>query len=154
MFIVRLYQQVFLAALMLPSALNAQALSSAHVDISVVIPPVVQVLQDMHPLNLATGMPQNNVLSVQQRLIVFSNLKSGLCVTLQQTSEQVEKWSVELTPATEGVSVTAMENGSYSVCTKYIGKKNIDLQHSFAFKANSPLFSALRWPIVWSIASP
>lgn len=143
-----------LAALMLPFAVSAQTSSSASVDITVVVPPVTQVLQDMHPLNLATGMPENGVLSATQRLVVFSNLKSGFCITLQQASMTIDTWNVEPTTATDGVNLTLMGTGGYLLCSKTIGEKTIDLQHTFKLKTGTPLFSAFPWPISWSIVSP
>ena len=154
MFTPRLSKRTFLAALMLPFAVGAQTVSSASVDIRVVVPPVMQVLQDMHPLNLATGMPDNGVFSSTQRLVVFSNLKSGFCITLQQASIKIDKWSVEPTTTTNGVTLTSMASSGYLLCSKALGRQTIDLQHTFKLKTGTPLFSAFPWPISWSIASP
>ena len=119
-----------------------------------VVLPVIKVIEDAHTLNAAKGTTGKRAFSATQRLVVFSNLSNGFCVTLEQTSAQVGKWSVELAPTTESVKLTSTEAGGYSLCAKSIGRKTIDLQHNFVLTPGKPVLEVFNWPVVWNIASP
>jgi hypothetical protein len=115
--------------------------ASAALDFRIIIPPVMQVLENNHPSEL---MPDAaGALSGQQRLVVVSNMKRGFCVSLRMAEPQRAGWRLEQSDAASGVNLQPVQDG-YRLCTSKPGRYTLQLQHEFV--AN-PLLSAQRWPV-------
>lgn len=114
--------------------------ASATLNFRIVIPPVMRVLENSHPEQLATG--EDGALSAQQRLVVVSNMKRGFCVTLRQADPQLSGWRLQ-TAQEGGVSLSPVADG-YRLCTARAGRYTLLLQHQFD---TSETATALRWPV-------
>ncbi len=116
--------------------------ASASVDIRIVVPPVMQVLENSHPSLL--GVPVDGQWNAQQKLVVVSTMKRGFCVSLRLATPQVEGWQLQ-TLQGGGTTLSAVADG-YRLCTARAGRYTLLLQHAFA--ADTPLAGdALRWPV-------
>jgi len=116
--------------------------ASASVDIRIVVPPVMQVLENSHPVLL--GAPVDGQWSAQQKLVVMSTMKRGFCVTLRLATPQVDGWQLESLQEA-GATLTAVADG-YRLCTARAGRYTLLLQHAFA--TGNPLAGdALHWPV-------
>lgn len=116
--------------------------ASASVDIRIVIPPVMQVIENTHPTQL--GMPVNGEWSAQQKLVVHSTMKRGFCVTLRLAAPQVEGWRLQ-TAQQGGTTLSEVADG-YRVCTARPGRHTLLLQHAFATESTA-IHPALGWPV-------
>lgn len=114
--------------------------ASATLNFRIVIPPVMRVLENSHPEQLATG--EDGAVSAQQRLVVLSNMKGGFCVTLRQTDPRLSGWRLDTAPE-GGVSLHPVADG-YRLCTERAGRYTLLLQHRFDAR---PTDAALRWPV-------
>jgi len=116
--------------------------ASASVDIRIVVPPVMQVLENSHPVQL--GVSVDGQWSAQQKLVVMSTMKRGFCVTLRLATPQVDGWQLQSLHE-GGATLSAVADG-YRLCTARAGRYTLLLQHAFA--ADNPLtVDALRWPV-------
>jgi len=116
--------------------------ASASVDIRIVVPPVMQVLENSHPAQL--GLPVDGQWHAQQKLVVVSTMKRGFCVTLRLATPQVNDWQLR-TLLEGGATLDAVADG-YRLCTERAGRYTLLLQHAFA--TETPLDgNALRWPV-------
>ncbi|PKO69992.1 MAG: hypothetical protein CVU22_02875 [Betaproteobacteria bacterium HGW-Betaproteobacteria-16] len=116
--------------------------TSASVDIRIVVPPVMQVLENSHPEQL--GVSEDGQWSAQQKLVVMSTMKRGFCVTLRLATPQVNDWQLQ-TSQEGGTTLNPLADG-YRLCTTRAGRYTLLLQHAFA--ANNALSGeALRWPV-------
>lgn len=115
--------------------------ASATLNFRIVIPPVMRVLENSHPDQLAVDA--SGVPSAQQRLVVVSNMKGGFCVTLRQTDPHLSGWKLQ-TAQDSGVSLSPVADG-YRLCTARAGRTTLLLQHQF--NASETATTALRWPV-------
>ncbi len=116
--------------------------ASATLNFRIVIPPLMRVLENSHPEQLAAS--ENGALSALQRLVVVSNLKRGFCVTLRQTHPQLSGWRLQ-TAQEGGVSLSPVADG-YRLCTARAGRYTLLLQHEFPALADADA-DGLRWPV-------
>lgn len=116
--------------------------ASASVDIRIVVPPVMQVLENSHPTQL--GVAVDGQWNAQQKLVVMSTMKRGFCVTLRLATPQVDDWQLQ-TPQEGGATLSAVTDG-YRLCTARAGRYTLLLQHAFAADSASS-GEALRWPV-------
>lgn len=116
--------------------------SSASVDIRIIVPPVMQVLENTHPSQL--GVAVDGQWNAQQKLVVMSTMKRGFCVTLRLATPQVDDWQLN-TLVESGATLDAVADG-YRLCTARAGRYTLLLQHAFAAD-NAPSGEALRWPV-------
>lgn len=116
--------------------------ASASVDIRIIIPPVMEVIENTHPSQL--GMPVDGEWSAQQKLVVHSTMKRGFCVTLRLAAPQVEGWRLQ-TIQQSGTTLSEIADG-YRVCTTRPGRYTLLLQHAFATD-NMAVAPALGWPV-------
>lgn len=116
--------------------------SSASVDIRIVVPPVMQVLENSHPAQL--GVSEDGQWSAQQKLVVMSTMKRGFCVTLRLATPQVNDWQLQ-TSQEGGTTLNPLADG-YRLCTARAGRYTLLLQHAFAAD-NALSGEALRWPV-------
>ncbi|MDO8903127.1 hypothetical protein [Hydrogenophaga sp.] len=116
--------------------------ASASVDIRIIVPPVMQVLENTHPEQL--GVAVDGQWSAQQKLVVMSTMKRGFCVTLRLATPQVEGWQLHSLQQ-GGVTLSTVADG-YQVCTARAGRYTLLLQHAFAAES-TVAGDALRWPV-------
>lgn len=116
--------------------------TSASVDIRIVVPPVMQVLENTHPSQL--GVAVDGQWNAQQKLVVMSTMKRGFCVTLRLATPQVNDWQLQ-TPQEGGATLSPLADG-YRLCTARAGRYTLLLQHAFAAD-NAFSGEALRWPV-------
>lgn len=110
--------------------------SSARLDFRIVIPPVMQVVENSHPAQIEGDRP------VEQRLVVLSNMRNGFCARLRLTDPQVTGWQLQAEQV-GGVTVQAV-TGGYHLCASHPGRYTLRLQHDFGHDAQQ---AALAWPV-------
>ncbi len=115
--------------------------ASATLNLRIVIPPVMRVLENSHPDRVA--FDEGGRLRAQQRLVVLSNMKGGFCVTLRQTDPQLSGWKLQ-TAQDSGVSLSPVVDG-YRLCTARAGRYTLVLEHQFDTIPTAT--AALRWPV-------
>ena len=116
--------------------------ASASLRIQIVIPPIMRVLENSHPVQLEPVVGGD--WSAEQRLVVLSNMKRGFCVTLRMNTSDVEAWRLQ-TEQSGGITLSPVSDG-YRVCTPRPGRYTLLLQHEFEASGNSGMQS-LRWPV-------
>jgi len=139
---VRLTGAVAAIALLLapPSAVAEAALvagrgsASASLDFRIIIPAIMRVVENSHPVRIDGSEP------VEQRLVVLSNMKHGFCANLRPSDPRLQGWQMTA-DATAGVTLQAMADG-YRLCAHRPGRYTLRLQHDFG-----PQSHALAWPI-------
>ena len=115
--------------------------ASATLNFRIVIPPVMRVLENSHPLQI--DPEADGSLSAQQRLVVMSNMKRGFCVTLRLADPALDDWQLTTAPQS-GVQLSPVADG-YRLCSNRPGRYTLLLQHQFG---SSPASSnALNWPV-------
>ena len=126
--------------------------ASASIDIRIVVPAVMQVLENSHPSQL--GAAVDGRWTAQQTLVVHSTMKRGFCVSLRLAAPQVAGWRLD-TAQQGGTTLTPVADG-YRLCTSRPGRHTLTLQHAFASapgSANPPsadlsgLPPSLSWPV-------
>lgn len=122
--------------------------ASASVDIRIVVPPVMQVLENSHPSLL--GVPVDGQWNAQQKLVVVSTMKRGFCVSLRLDAPQVEGWQLQ-TLQEGGTTLSAVADG-YRLCTARAGRYTLLLKHAFA-AGGTLAADDLRWPVRTDLAA-
>lgn len=117
--------------------------ASATVRIRVVIPPVVRVLQDLHPISL--DVANNDRLRAEQRLVVSTNLRQGFCLDLQKHVRPDTEWNVQAIGG-DAVVITA-QDGGYRLCGDRQGVYTLVLQHEFQLAGSLGDGGTLAWPV-------
>lgn len=136
------------AASMGESARTSTALSaSATLDIRIVVPPVIRVLENSHPQLLDTSA--DGEASAQQRLVVLSTMKRGFCVSLRRTAPQLGTWAVQTAPQS-GIQLSPATDG-YRLCGTRPGRYTVLLQHRFGTSDSGA--NALNWPVQTDISA-
>ncbi|QHE88533.1 hypothetical protein [Hydrogenophaga sp. BPS33] len=129
------------------SALTTQGSASASLQLRIIIPPVMRVMENSHPQLLDTSV--GGEASAEQRLVVQSNMKRGFCVSLRRAAPQLGAWDLQTTPQS-GVQLSALPDG-YRVCGTRPGHYTLVLQHRFAISERH--IEALRWPVQTDISA-
>lgn len=131
------------AALLLPASGLAESRfappgqgASASLNIRIIIPAVMQVLENSHPSQLEGDQP------FEQRLVVLSNMRHGFCAILRLNDTAVDGWRLQAEEVS-GVSVQAVADG-YRLCTRQPGRYTLRLRHEFGARAEQ---TALGWPV-------
>jgi len=132
-----------LALLLAPAPGAAEAVlvtgagkASAALNFRVVIPPVMRVIENSHPMQIDGAQP------VEQRLVVLSNMKHGFCASLRLNDPQLTGWRLK-TEETAGVTLQPLADG-YRLCANRPGRFTLRLQHEFA---PGPFQAAQTWPV-------
>ncbi|MDP1780305.1 MAG: hypothetical protein Q8L18_00315, partial [Hydrogenophaga sp.] len=99
--------------------------ASASIDIRIVVPPIMRVLENSHPVQLVPVVGGD--WSAEQRLVVLSNMRRGFCVTLRMNTSDVEAWRLQ-TEQTGGITLNPVSDG-YRLCTPRPGRYTLLLQH-------------------------
>jgi len=121
--------------------------ASAALDFRIVIPPVMQVLENSHPRQLEAFAAGEA--SALQRLVVVSNLKRGFCVSLQQDAAPPGTWEVQTAPQS-GMQLSLVANG-YRLCGSKPGRYTVLIQHRF--RSSDASVNALNWPVRTDISA-
>ena len=117
--------------------------SGSHLDFRIHVPAVARLETNQHPLQLVADDRDLGMHRAEQNLVVFSNLKRGLCMQLRLALPQVSGWQVQLAdPAS--ASLTALGSDSYRLCTQRIGRTSIALVHRFAATGQ---VQPMPWPV-------
>jgi len=82
--------------------------SSTELELRIIIPQFIRVLENSHPVVLDADADGD--WSAQQRLVVVSNMKRGFCVTLRMSAPEVDAWRLH-TPQSGGITLDAMHDG-------------------------------------------
>ncbi len=122
--------------------------ASASIDIRIVVPPIMRVLENSHPSQLVPVVGGD--WSAEQRLVVLSTMKRGFCVTLRMNTSDVEAWRLQ-TEQSGGVTLSPVSDG-YRLCTPRPGHYTLLLQHEFEASGNGDMQS-LRWPVQTDITA-
>ncbi len=123
--------------------------ASASLNFKIVIPAVMRLLENSHPQQLTVGPDGRS--SGQQRLVVMSNLKRGICITLRRPPGTEGQWQLRQLDNSP-VYLQAVSHG-YKVCTTRPGRYTLELEHQFTPSApQSPAagantFASLPWPV-------
>lgn len=117
--------------------------SSASLDFRIVIPPVMQLLENSHPALLEPAA--SGARNAQQRLVVVSNMKHGFCVTMRLEAPQVHAWRLRAARPSDGVSLQAVIDG-YRLCSARLGHYTLLLQHEFD-ETTDEAAKAMPWPV-------
>jgi hypothetical protein len=122
--------------------------TSASVDIRVIVPPVMQVIENSHPTQL--GVPVDGQWSARQKLVVHSTMKRGFCVSLRLAAVEVEGWRLRATTQGERSATLQAVADGYRVCTDRAGRYTLVLEHAFATEratSGAAPPPALGWPV-------
>lgn len=125
----------------------SQGKAGAALDIRIIIPPVMQLLENSHPLQLDSLT--NGKVSAQQRLVVLSNMRGGFCVSLRRAAPQLGSWELQTTPQ-NGIQLSPAADG-YTLCGTRPGRYTVLLQHHFGTSDSTA--NALRWPVQTDISA-
>jgi len=129
------------------SLLTSQKSASASVDIRIIVPPIMRVLENSHPMQL--GPVIGGDWSAEQRLVVLSTMKRGFCITLRMNTPEVDTWRLK-TEQTGGITLSPVNDG-YRLCTARAGRYTLLLQHDFEAAEN--VTESLRWPVQTDITA-
>ncbi len=131
------------------SMVTSRGNASAALDFRIIIPPVMRVLENSHPVVL--DAEANGDWSAQQRLVVMSNLKRGFCVTLRMSAPEVDAWRLRAVQG-DGLNFSAVDDG-YRLCAERAGRYTLLLDHEFDAAARPSGAGPLRWPVQTDIAA-
>lgn len=130
------------------SVLVHQGSPGAALDFRIIIPPVMRVLENSHPVSL--NAEANGDWSAQQRLVVVSNMKRGFCVTLRMSAPEVDTWRLRMAQEA-GTTLSPVSDG-YRLCAPRAGSYTLLLEHEFDATGQSTS-GALRWPVQTDITA-
>jgi len=148
----RLVSPLICLGLLLFSTATAQAESSmglhggsasASVHIRVVVPPVVRVLQDLHP-RLLEVTPEER-LRAEQKLVVSTNMRRGFCLDLRNNVSPASHWRLRLVGG-DAVEITPQGDG-YRLCGSRQGLYTLVLEHDFLPSKPEGIGPGVPWPI-------
>jgi hypothetical protein len=141
------------------SALAHEALSTdghhaaAAINFAVVIPAVLRILENSHPLSLPVADRPDAHISVSQRLVLLSTLGKGFCMELQ-LRQQLTDWQLRVSGSAGARIETSA--GGYRLCVGRAGRYEVMLQHDFTLNdsARASQAAVLDWPVLVSLATP
>lgn len=122
--------------------------ASATLNFRIVIPPVMRVMENSHPLQLDADA--GGALSAEQRLVVLSNMKRGFCVSLRLAAPGVDRWQLSTAPD-NGMNLSPVGDG-YRLCSTRPGRYTLVLQHRFDVAAPGQP-DGLHWPVQTEIVA-
>lgn len=152
--------------LLVPAWAHANQASSADgqpvtaaVNVSIVIPPVLRILENSHPLALPPLDALDTLAahtSALQRMVLVSTLGKGFCMDLRLSQLQISDWQLKIS-GTAGTWLEPVTEG-YRLCAARAGRYELTLQHDFFLKEKDQRrtdpSTALAWPVYVSFALP
>jgi hypothetical protein len=135
-----------------PSADGRQ--TSSSLDFRIIIPAVLQVVENSYPLQLPAADAQTGRISAVQHLVLLSTLRKGFCMELRLAQPRMTGWQLQAS-GSAGIQVQPSSDGGYRVCASRAGRYNIALQHAFSLKDNvsANAAPALSWPVYMDLAA-
>lgn len=124
--------------------------SSAALDFQVIIPQVLRILENSHPMALPPPDRQTSRISALQRLVLVSTLRGGFCMDLQMAGQQLSDWQVQISTGTGTWLQRA--SGGWQLCTARAGRYDVALQHDF--NAVGSTDQTRGWPVLVSLTTP
>jgi hypothetical protein len=143
------------------SALAREALSTdghppagTAINFAIIIPAVLRILENSHPLSLPVANTPDAHISVSQRLVLVSTLGKGFCMDLQLSQQHLTDWQLRVSGST-GTRIEPSAGG-YRLCIGRAGRYEMVLQHDFHLKdgPRADPAPALGWPVHISLAAP
>lgn len=129
---------------------------SAALNITIVIPAVLRVLENTHPLSLTPADALTARTSAVQRMVLVSTLGKGFCMDLRLNRQQITDWKLSISGST-GAWLEPAAAG-YRLCAARAGRYNVALQHDFVLaerdRGPAGLAKVLDWPVAMSFAAP
>lgn len=126
--------------------------ASARLDFRIIIPPVMRLLDDIHPEEMQADAQGR--LQAAQTLIVLSNLKRGFCMTLRRHTTDASaplSWHLR---RVSGLGITADPAGDgWRLCAQRPGRYTLHLQHEFQAREGQVAPTALAWPVATDLAA-
>ena len=140
------------------STVNGQPVTAA-LHVSIVIPAVLRILENSHPLELppldTLGTLAGHT-SALQRMVLVSTLGKGFCMDLRLSQLQISDWQLKIS-GTPGAWLEPVLEG-YKLCAARAGRYELTLQHDFFLKEKdrrrADPGTALAWPVYASFALP
>jgi hypothetical protein len=129
--------------------------TSAQVDIRVVIPEVLRVLEDSHPAMLPAQDGRSSgdeASSALQRVVMLSTLRKGFCLNLRIDEQKVAQWKLQLS-GSANARMEATADG-YRLCVMHAGRYELALSHHFVMGVQHVRQSPVNWPVYLSLAAP
>ncbi len=142
------------------AAATERGKTSAAVDIAIIIPAVLRILENEHPLTLvaAPAEPHTSLerLAAVQKITVVSTLKKGFCMDLRLGRGDIAHWTMSL-QSTANVWLESAVSG-YRLCTGRPGRHLLTLQHAFSWPQPTGqrvgAANEMTWPVHVSISAP
>ncbi len=127
--------------------------NTAALDIRVVIPKMLRVLENSYPASLRATDQAARSLEAHQRLVVVSTLAKGFCIDLQ-TSRQLTDWRLSLS-GSSGTWLQQSDTG-YRLCTARPGRYDVALRHDFDLPNGHSVVNgdAIAWPVTVNWTAP
>jgi hypothetical protein len=128
--------------------------SSATLNIRVLIPAILRILEESHPQSLPPADTKSSHISATQRMVLVSTLRKGFCLDLQLTQRQITDWQIRVS-GSPGTWIEPSENG-YHLCAGRAGRYEVALQHDFSLKDSlrGNVASAIEWPVSLNLSAP
>ncbi len=114
------------------------ASASASIDFRIVVPPIVRVLENRHPLRVSSSGPQ-----ALQQLEVLTTLRQGFCASLRLSAAGVRDWEVR---SVGGAAQVLRTGDGYRVCAPRNGRHQVALEHRFEFDPTAAT-GDVPWPV-------
>ena len=125
---------------------------TAHIDIRVVIPVVLRLLEDSHPALLRVSGEREEDQTLEQRIVMLSTVRKGFCADLRLGTASVASWKLQL-KAGSGARLETTATG-YRLCFSRAGRHELALSHNFGLAARQADAASLDWPVYLSFAAP
>lgn len=134
--------------------------TSAAVNFTIIIPAVLRILENEHPITLVATQPTANTLTERlgavQKITVVSTLRQGFCMDLRLSRGDIADWKMSLQSAAN-VWLESTADG-YRMCTGRPGRHLLTLQHAFTWQPTdnrrSGAFNEIAWPVNVSVSAP
>ncbi|UUZ74532.1 hypothetical protein LP414_19115 [Polaromonas sp. P1(28)-13] len=128
--------------------------SSAALDLRIIIPPILRILENNYPRSLPAADTQTSRISALQRMVLVSTLPKGFCMDLQLTQRQVTDWQLHVS-GSAGAWIQSSEGG-YRLCAGRAGRYEVALHHDFSLRDSmrGTMAPALDWPVHLSLTTP
>ena len=126
------------------------ASSSAALDFRVIIPQILRILENTHPVALSPPDRQTSRISALQRLVLVSTMPRGFCMDLQMAGQQLSDWQLQI--STGAGAWLQRAAGGYRLCTAKAGRYDVALQHDFSAVDSTEQLRG--WPVLVSLNTP
>jgi hypothetical protein len=120
------------------------ASASSRLRFRVTVPPIVRVLDNLHPAQVRL-----DDLPLRQELEVQSTLRQGFCLSLRLATTGLAQWTVR----SQGIDVVVRRTGEgYRVCAPRHGRYRVALDHQFVGDSAAPPLASVPWPVITEIS--